>query len=224
MIEKLQYITEETSNISHIDCVREACIGGVKWVQLNVKNKSYKEYLTIAKEAKLICDLYDVILIISDDVNIAKEVNAHGVHLAKADMYISEARTILGEDAIIGATANTLNDIERLIEQKASYITLGPYSLIEKGKNSNTALGLAGYDEILNELKSYYSLNDIPIIATGGIDLYDVEPILRTGIFGVAVSELITNDFHVIQGLIKTIDRNVFKMEALHKNLDYGKK
>ena len=70
MIEKLQYITQETATLSHIDCVREACISGVKWVQLRVKNKSNEEYLTIAKEAKIICDLYDVILIINDNVTI----------------------------------------------------------------------------------------------------------------------------------------------------------
>ena len=66
MIEKLQYITQETATLSHIDCVREACISGVKWVQLRVKNKSNEEYLEIAKEAKIICDLYDVILIINE--------------------------------------------------------------------------------------------------------------------------------------------------------------
>jgi thiamine-phosphate pyrophosphorylase len=218
MIEKLQYITQETETLSHIDCVREACIAGVKWVQLRVKDKTDEEYLTIAKEAKIICDLYDVILIINDNVAVAKEINAHGVHLGKADMYISEARSILGEDAIIGGTANTLKDVERLIEQKANYIGLGPYSLTETKKNLSPVLGLAGYDEILNELKTYYSLDETPIIAIGGIDLYDVEPILRTGIYGVAVSGLITNDFGMTQGLLKTIDRNTFKLEALHKS------
>ena len=48
MIEKLQYITQETATLSHIYCVREACIAGVKWIQLRVKNKSNEEYLEIA--------------------------------------------------------------------------------------------------------------------------------------------------------------------------------
>ncbi len=201
MIEKLQYITQETATLSHIDCVREACIAGVKWVQLRVKNKSNEEYLEIEKEAKIICDLYDVILIINDNVDIANEINAHGVHLGKTDMYISEARSILGEDAIIGGTANTLKDVERLIEQKANYIGLGPYSKTETKNNLSPVLGLSGYSELLNELKMFYALSETPIIAIGGIDMYDIEPILSTGIYGVAVSGLLTDNFSITNRL-----------------------
>ena len=201
MIEKLQYITQETATLSHIDCVREACISGVKWVQLRVKNKSNEEYLTIAKEAKIICDLYDVVLIINDNVGIANEINAHGVHLGRTDMYISEARSILGENAIIGGTANTLEDVERLVEQRANYIGLGPFSHTETKQNLSPILGLSGYSELLNELKMYYSLSETPIIAIGGIDMYDIEPILSTGIYGVAVSGLLTNNFSITERL-----------------------
>ncbi len=201
MIEKLQYITKETATLSHIYCVREACIAGVKWVQLRVKNKSNEEYLVIAKEAKIICDLYDVILIINDNVAIANQINAHGVHLGRTDMYISEARSILGEDAIIGSAANSLKDVERLIEQKADYIGLGPFTSDGTKSNLNPVLGLSGYAELLNELKTYYSLGETPIIAIGGIDMYDIEPILSTGIYGVAVSGLLSNDFNITDRL-----------------------
>ncbi|MGB0887630.1 MAG: thiamine phosphate synthase [Vicingaceae bacterium] len=217
MIEKLQYITQETDSLSHIDCVREACIAGVKWVQLRVKNKSDEDYLEIAKEAKIICDLYDVILIINDNVAIAKEINAHGVHLGKADMYISEARSILGEDAIIGGTANILKDVERLIDQKANYIGLGPFKFTETKKNLSPVLGLEGYEKIINDLKTFYSIDETPIIAIGGIDVYDIDPLLDTGVFGIAVSGLLTNDFSITEGLLKTIDRKSFKLEVLIK-------
>lgn len=215
MIEKLQYITQETATLSHIDCVREACIAGVKWIQLRVKGKTTEEYLEIAKEAKIICDLYDVILIINDNVEVAEKVNAHGVHLGRADMYISEARTILGEHAIIGGTANTVKDVERLIEQGANYIGLGPFRFTTTKKQLSPMLDIEGYDEILNELKTYYSLNDTPIIAIGGIDVYDVDDILNTGVYGIAVSGMLTNDFSKVAGLLKTIERKSFKIEAL---------
>ena len=217
MIEKLQYITQETEELTHIDCVREACIGGVKWVQLRVKDKSDEEYLSIAKEAKIICDLYDVILVINDNVAIASEVNSHGVHLGITDMYISEARSILGEDAIIGGTANTLKDIERLIEHKADYICLGPFGNADAKQSSVPVLGLEGYEKILEDLKTFYSLEEIPIIASGGIDIYDVDPLLNLGVFGIAVSEMITNDFSTASGLMKTIERKSFKLETLSK-------
>ena len=210
MIEKLQYITQETATLSHIDCAREACIAGVKWIQLRVKDKTTEEYLEIAKEAKIICDLYDVILIINDNVEVAEKVNAHGVHLGRADMYISEARSILGENAIIGGTANTLKEVERLIEQGANYIGLGPLRFTETKKQISPMLGFNGYDEILNQLKTYYSLNDTPIIAIGGIELGDIDLLLETGVYGVAVSGLLTNDFSNTEHLLNKLDNELW--------------
>ena len=115
MIEKLQYISQETEGLSHIDCVREACIAGVKWIQLRVKDKSFDEYLAIAKEARVICDLYEVKLIINDNVEVASNCEADGVHLGKNDMNPTEARKILGESKIIGGTANTAEEIKDLM-------------------------------------------------------------------------------------------------------------
>ncbi len=210
MIEKLHYITQETATLSHIDCVKEACIAGIKWIQLRVKNKSDEEYLTIAKEAKVICDLYDVILIINDNVEVAKKVNAHGVHLGRADMYISEARSILGENAIIGGTANTLKEVEGLIEQGANYIGLGPFTFTETKKALSPVLGIEGYDKILNQLKTYYSLQETPIIAIGGIEIENIDPLLETGIYGIAVSGLLSNDFSKTEELLTILNKELW--------------
>ena len=210
MIEKLQYITQESSNHSHIDCVREGCIAGVKWIQLRVKGKSDEEYLTIAKEAKIICDLYEVILIINDNVEVAKQVNAHGVHLGRADMYISEARSILGEHAIIGGTANSQKEVERLIEQGANYIGLGPFRFTSTKKELSHFLGLKGYVEMLNKLKIKYALSEIPIIAVGGIEMEDVENLLETGVFGIAVSGVLTKDYSNTEKLLTILNNELW--------------
>ena len=210
MIEKLQFITQETTRLSYIDCVREACISGVKWIQLSVENKSDEAFLIIAEEAKIICDLYDVVLIINGNVSIANAINAHGVHLSRADMYISEARSILGDDAIIGGEANNIKDVERLLEHQADYICLGPF--VSSASNSNPALGLSDYADLINELKSIYSLKEIPIIANGGIDMYDIEPILSTGVYGVAVSELLTNDFALTARLQTILEQPIISV------------
>jgi thiamine-phosphate pyrophosphorylase len=194
MIERLQYITYETKSLSHIDCVKEACISGVKWIQLRVKNKTQEEYLTIAKEAKIICDLYDVILIINDNVEVAKEVSAHGVHLGKSDVHPIDAREELGKKAIIGGTANTLEGVIALIDH-VDYIGLGPFQFTKTKANLSPVLGLQGYDEIINHLKTVCSIKELPIIAIGGIEVEDVEPLLETGVYGIAVSGMINNDF-----------------------------
>lgn len=214
MIEKLQYITQETRTLSHIDCVREACIAGVKWIQLRVKDKTPEEVLAIAKEARLITELYDVKLIVNDSVEVAKEVEADGVHLGKTDMYISEARKILGEGYIVGGTANTLQDVERLIEHEADYIGLGPFQFTETKKNLSPMLGIEGYEEIINALMSKYRINEVPIIAVGGIEHSDIQDLLDAGVYGVAVSGLITKDFTITEKL-NTILNNESKLEKL---------
>jgi thiamine-phosphate pyrophosphorylase len=214
MIDKLQYITQETEQLSHIDCVREACISGINWIQLRVKNKSEEEYLSLAKEAKTICDLYDVKLIINDNIKIAKQINAHGVHLGKADTNPTKARQFLGKEIIIGATANTIEYIQKLVEMNVDYIGLGPYKTTTTKKNLSPVLGLDGYCDISEQtfeiLKNGGFSNNIPpMIAIGGIELEDVAALMDTGVYGIAVSGAITNDFSTIKSFNKLINREL---------------
>lgn len=201
-IEKLQYITQETSTLTHLDCVREACISGVKWIQLRVKDKSVDECLQIAKEARIICDLYDAKLIINDHVEVALHSNADGVHLGKNDLTAQEARKIIGSNKIIGGTANTTEDIQHLINEGIDYIGLGPFKFTETKKNLSPVLGIEGYYKIsqaLFNLLKESKLNDNipPIIAIGGITMEDISELMKTGIKGIAVSGLLTNSFEL---------------------------
>lgn len=196
MIENLQYITQKTEHLTHIHCVKEACIAGIKWIQLRVKNKSEEEYLTIAKEAKIICDRYHVKLIINDNVNVALLANAYGIHLGKADMNPTEARQLLGKNSIIGGTANTIEDVITLTNNKVDYIGLGPFQFTSTKKNLSPVLGLDGYYKIVQQLTELKLKDKIPpIIAIGGIKTEHVKGLMKTGIYGIAVSELLTNDF-----------------------------
>src|ERR1035437_10002712 len=121
-ISYLHYITQETAGITHDELALSACLSGVDWIQLRVKNKSYSEWLDIALKTELVCRKYNVKLIINDNVSIAKAVNADGVHLGKTDMSPLEARLLLGADAIIGGTANTFEDIKILAASGIDYI------------------------------------------------------------------------------------------------------
>jgi len=210
MIEKLQYITQETAELSHIDCVKEACIAGVKWVQLRVKNISDTEYIILAKEARLICDIYDVVLIINDNVEVAIRCNADGVHLGKNDISPLEARKLLGEGKIIGGTANTVEDIKNLIDCGVDYIGLGPFKHTTTKKNLGPILGLDGYytisEQIFRMLKDGELKNNIPpIVAIGGIELEDIVELMKTGVNGIAVSGLLTNDFSLTEVIYEAI-------------------
>lgn len=187
MISRLHYITQDLPDFSHSQLAELACKGGADWVQLRAKNKSYEDWLKIARETKLICKKYGAKLIINDNVQIAKEIQVDGVHLGKEDMNPREARKILGNNFIIGGSSNTIEDVKRLMENGVDYIGVGPYRFTSTKEKLNPVLGLKGIANIITQLPNY----PIPIIAIGGITLEDIEPLMQTGIHGVAVSSAI---------------------------------
>lgn len=158
-------------------------------MQLRVKNKSIEEIIAIAKQAKIICDAFEAKLIINDHPLVAKEVDAYGLHLGKQDMPVAEARKIVGDNMIIGGTANTIEDILTHARDGANYVGCGPFRFTRTKEKLSPILGLEGYQNILAEAKKL-EIN-LPIIAIGGIKTEDISAILQTGIYGVAVSALI---------------------------------
>ncbi|MEZ5025334.1 MAG: thiamine phosphate synthase [Chitinophagales bacterium] len=188
MVQRFQYLTQDVDEITHQELAEIACKNGIRWVQLRVKNKPFDEYLSIAKDVKKICDKFQTTLIINDNVEICKRINADGVHLGKQDMQIVEARKILGENKIIGGTANTENDIMELVKQDVDYVGLGPFKFTKTKNNLSPTLGIDGYKNILQSINNQ---TNIPIIAIGGININDVNNLLETGIYGIAVSSAI---------------------------------
>ncbi|CAL2085905.1 thiamine phosphate synthase [Tenacibaculum sp. 190524A02b] len=193
MISKLHYITQGETPDIHIENIQKACSAGAEWVQLRLKDVTPKVLLETAKEAREITTHYQTRLIINDHYQVAKEINADGVHLGKTDTCPLKARKHLGKLFTIGGTANTLEDCNILINKKVDYIGLGPYQFTETKKNLSPVLGTNGYKLIIEELKQ-----QIPIVAIGGITLKDVPSIIQTGVHGIAVSGEITKNFNVI--------------------------
>lgn len=189
-ISRLHYITQDNIfGYTHAQLAEEVCMGGADWVQLRVKKKGYAEWKEIAEETLEVCRKYNAKLIINDNVRIAKEINADGVHLGKDDMFPEVAREMLGDDFIIGATANTLIDIEELAGKKIDYIGLGPFRFTATKERLSPVLGLDGFQKIMEACREN-GLN-IPVIAIGGIRQDDVKKLLNSGIYGVAVSSAI---------------------------------
>jgi thiamine-phosphate pyrophosphorylase len=185
-INKLQYISQEKPFISHLEAIENVLVAGCKWIQLRLKNLEEREILSIAKEAKRLCDNYQAILIINDYVKIAKEIDADGVHIGLNDMSVAEARLILGKNKIIGATANTIDHVKMHAQSTPDYIGIGPYRYTQTKEKLSPILGIEGYQKILEKMK-VLGLN-IPVIAVGGIINEDLPELLKTGIYGVAIS------------------------------------
>lgn len=182
----LQFITHPSENMTILEEIENVVAGGCKWVQLRMKDAEKEEIKEVARKAKEICKKNDVILVVDDYVDIAKELELDGVHLGKNDMPVNEARKLLGEEFIIGATANTFEDIEALRHTDIDYIGLGPFRFTSTKKNLSPVIGIDGYAEIMR-LKAESSIN-LPIVAIGGICYDDINNIMDTGISGIAVS------------------------------------
>lgn len=191
MISRLQYISQQTSSISHIAAIHKALDAGCLWIQLRVKQEQAAVVRRYAEEAKKLCDQYAAKLIINDYPHIAKAVEADGVHLGLLDMPVQEARNMVGDRMIIGGTANTLEHIRQRIAEGADYVGLGPYRFTTTKEKLSPVLGLEGYTTILQQMHAEGIL--IPIIAIGGLVAADVAGLLQAGVHGIAVSGAITH-------------------------------
>jgi len=189
MISKLHYITQDVEGVTHVELARQACKGGVKWVQLRVKNKDFEQWLEIARATQIVCKKYGAKLIVNDNVEIAKRIGADGVHLGKSDMAPSQARRLLGVNVIIGGSTNSIEDVRRMVTEGADYIGVGPFRFTSTKENLNPVLGS---EELKNIVKStLIEKSQLPMIAIGGIKLEDVQALLNIGVHGVAVSSAI---------------------------------
>eukprot|EP01135_Chromosphaera_perkinsii_P010327 Nk52_evm2s2116 gene=Nk52_evmTU2s2116 len=143
--------------------VEKAIQGGVTMVQLREKDLNTQEYIKHAKELKKVTDAYNIPLIINDRVDVAEAVGASGVHLGGGDMEISDARRVLGNGAIIGATCRTPEDADRAYREGADYIgcaALYPTST----KKDAVPIGMDGARAIVSH-------TPLPCTCIGGINL-----------------------------------------------------
>ena len=182
----IQFITHQNDCIGYAEGAKMALEGGCKWIQLRMKDATDDEVRSVAAEIQPLCKQNEAIFLLDDRVELARELHADGVHLGKNDMPVDEARRVLGEEFIIGGTANTFEDIERLASQGADYIGCGPFRFTTTKKNLAPVLGIEAYRDIIENMRR--AGIDIPVVAIGGITASDIDDILATGVKGIAVS------------------------------------
>lgn len=199
----LQFITHYTDTINYLDSVRIALEGGCRWVQLRMKNASVDDIRPIALQAQALCKAAGATFIIDDHVELVKEIHADGVHLGKNDMPIDEARTILGDEFIIGGTANTFEDVLMHYKNGANYIGCGPFRFTTTKEKLSPVLGLEGYTHIVKQMKEQ-GIN-LPIVAIGGINAEDIPALMQTGITGIALSGTVLRADNPVEEMKKLI-------------------
>ena len=192
MYSKLQYISQGETASEQLENIQQALSAGCDWIQLRFKNASEEELFDVAEKVKLLCRKHGAKFIINDSIELAKKTDADGVHLGLTEESPIVARNILGKDKIIGGTANTIQDVLKRVEEKCDYVGLGPLRFTSTKKQLSPILGIEGYTSILEELKNKNI--HIPVYAIGGIILEDVDQLVKTEIYGIAVSGIITNN------------------------------
>lgn len=187
----IQFISHHNTHYSYVDGIRMALEGGCRWIQLRMKEASDRDFLGVATVVLPLCRRYHATFILDDHVSLVHIVGADGVHLGREDMPVAEARRMLGNKAIIGGTANTFEDVERLCRSGVNYIGCGPYRFTTTKKKLSPVLGADGYCSIVSQMKSAHLV--VPVVAIGGITSADVPEVMSTGVDGIAVSGAVMN-------------------------------
>ena len=194
---KLQFITHHNERYSYIDSARIALEGGCRWIQLRMKEAREAILESAAITIQRMCREYGATFIIDDNVALTKRIGADGVHLGKNDMPVAEARKMLGEGYIIGATVNTFDDIvNALYTATPDYFGCGPFRYTSTKQNLAPILGYEGYREVISKMRERNI--EIPLIAIGGITKGDIPELLRCGVNGIALSGSILNAEHPV--------------------------
>ena len=205
MYNQLQYISQGNTVEEQLHNIHKALDTGCDWIQLRFKNQNTLAVFTLAEAVKIVCKEYLATFIINDNVHLAKQLDADGVHLGLSDMKVEEARVLLGKTKIIGGTANTFEDVLQRTAEKCDYIGLGPFQFTTTKQNLSPILGLEGYRLIIQQMK--IKNIQIPIYAIGGITLENVDSLMETGIQGIAISGLITQSENPAQLIAQLNDK-----------------
>ena len=159
--------------------VEKAIKGGVTFVQLREKNLDEKSFLNEALEIQILCKKYNIPFVINDNVEIARKINADGVHVGQSDMKAENVRAILGNDKILGVSAQTVEQALYAQKEGADYIGVG--AVFPTGSK------LDADNVSLDTLKEICSAVNIPVVAIGGIGIDNVSKLKNSGITGIAV-------------------------------------
>jgi thiamine-phosphate pyrophosphorylase len=181
IIKGLYAVTPEEKDLFALSSQVESCIkGGARLIQYRSKILSKTEQQIQARKIKKICDYYKVPLIINDDIELCRILDADGVHLGENDDSLVKARLVLGPSKIIGVSCyNSIDRVKIAVYKRATYIALGAcFPTTTKPYAPKASLDLIAL--VVKNFK-------IPVVAIGGINLENIELLINEGVNCIAV-------------------------------------
>lgn len=159
--------------------VEEALKGGVTCVQLREKSLSDEEFLQEAVEIKALCQRYNVPLFINDNVFVALKCGADGVHVGQDDMAVSEVRSVVGENMMIGVSAHSVEEALEAVKNGADCLGVGAMFATSTKADANV-LSWQTLHDICHAV-------DVPVVAIGGLNKDNIPSLAGSGVDGVAL-------------------------------------
>jgi thiamine-phosphate pyrophosphorylase len=207
-IEKLQFITHDIEQHSHIEQARIACEAGAKWIQYRCFTKSDDELLKDINVIAELCDDWGATLIVTDHIHLNGKADIQGFHIEDMDADFRQLREELGEAITIGGSSNTLEGLLRIAEEGADYAGFGPFKVTTTKPNNAPLLGLEGYKNAITILQQQQI--ELPVLAVGGVTLNDIDDLLKTGVFGIAASSAINQAEDMRSAYLDFYDKVIF--------------
>lgn len=162
-----------------LEQIEDALIGGATCIQLREKALDYKDFLNEALLVKELCRKYNVPFIINDNVDIAIEAEADGIHVGQSDMELLKVRQKTGGKMFIGVSAQTVEQALEAQKNGADYLGVGAVFPTSTKKDADAVK--------LETLKDICSAVEIPVVAIGGITKNNMKELKGSGIAGVAL-------------------------------------
>lgn len=180
---RIHVITDATlqDRFSHVELARLAAAGGADVIQLREKRPwTTRALIEAAVATRRALEGLPVALVVNDRIDVAAAAGVRAVHLGRADVDVGTARRLLGPHALIGGTANSLDEALRVAATDVDYLGVGPVFGTRSKANPAAALGVDGFRAIVKALTK-------PVIAIGSVTADQVGALLDAGAHGVAV-------------------------------------
>lgn len=179
----LYLVTDEIERCRYslVDTVRRAVEGGVTIVQYRSEKLSHEEQRREVLPLQAYLRSVDIPLIINDNVQLAVEINADGIHIGQDDMPVPEARALIGPDKILGLTVTTKEQMDAVDTELVDYLGCGPVFPTITKDDAPPPMGVEGWAELAH-------MSPLPVVAIGGLNKERTAAIRATGLAaGVAV-------------------------------------
>ena len=168
--------------------VEDALKGGITLFQFREKGKGAlegKEKLEVAIKLNNLCKKYNVPFIVNDDIELALEIDADGVHVGQDDLGVDEIRKLM-PNKIIGLSIGNEEELKQSKVEYVDYVGVGPVYVTQSKDDAGGAIGYEGL-ELMRKL-----LPQMPLVAIGGIQTQHIKDVMKTNVDGVSIISAIS--------------------------------